>query len=433
MVDPRTREKKESSHRARSPMKHPLSTLLHRMKTSFFPISLEPLEARIAPAAVLALSSDLKISADGLTAMFTDVDGDIAKLVTSKGAWTEPMFQLEPTGNFVGGSALKALTIPVGADFDGANITITAKRDLFGGNGAVNFQTLDATGVNLGKVSVKGALGFVLAGTGDAAVPALKSLQVQSLGELGAVNVAMPATNFLSTITGNLGKLIVTSDIRHAELDVTGAVKSVTVGGSFTASKLAAGATLGPVSIRGDVVGASLAAPAIISAFGQKTSPAAGVDTAIASLTVGGRIEFARILAGYGTDGTPLDADASIGAVKVGTDWIASTLLAGTGAGVDGYEGTADDVKLSGAGVRDAADLFATIASVTIKGQCYGTVATTDTFGIVAEQIGKAKIGTAKLPFVFGARTTGDTFYAAATGLGATGELSDFAIFEVQL
>ena len=72
-------------------------------------------------------------------------------------------------------------------------------------------------------------------------------------------------------------------------------------------------------------------------------------------------------------------------------------------------------------------------ATILVLGQGYGTVVTTDSFGIVAEQIGKAKIGTAKLPFVFGARTTGDTFYAAATGPGATGELSDFAIFEVQL
>ena len=397
------------------------------MKTPFFPNSIELLESRIAPAAVMALASDLRISTDGKTATFTDVDGDIATFVTTAGKWTAPMFDLTPTGNFVHGSALKSLTIPAGADFDGANITITAKRDLFGGNGSVNFQTLDASGVNLGKVSVRGALGFVLAGTGSATVPAIKSLSAQSLGELGAVSVSPPATEFLSVITGDLGKLVVTSDVRNAGMDVSGAVKSVTVGGSFVASKLAAGTSIGPVSIRGDVVGS------IVSAFGQKNAPASGVDTAITSLTIGGRVEFARILAGYGTDGTPLNADASIGAVKIGTDWIASTLLAGTGVGMDGYEGTADDVKLAGTGVRDDADLFSTIASVKVKGQCYGTVVETDSFGIVAEQIKKAKIGTAKLPFVFGARTVGDTFYAAATGLGATGELSDFAIFEVQL
>ena len=415
----------------------PLSPISMPMKAPFFSTSLEVLEARIAPAALhpgaQALSSDLKISADGKTATFTDVDGDIAKFVTTAGSWTVPMFVLEPTGNFVVGSALKTLDLSGASDFAGANLTVTAKRDLFGGNGAVNFETLDATGLNLGKVTIKGALGSIVAGTGDATVPAVKSLQVQSLGELGAVSVAMPGTTFVSAINGNLGKLVVTSDVRAATVNVTGSVKSVTVGGSFVAGKLAVGANLGPVSIRGDLVGADASQPAVLSAFGKKTAPTTGVDTAITSLTVGGRVEFARILAGYGTDGTPLNADASVGAVTVGTDWIASTLLAGTGAGVDGYEGTADDVKLSGMNVRDNLDLYATIASVTIKGQCYGTVVTTDSFGIVAEQINKAKIGTTKLPFTLGPRSVNDIFYAAATGPGATNELSDFTIFEVQM
>jgi hypothetical protein len=403
------------------------------MKTTTLPISPEALESRIAPAGLRAVGvSGLQVSADGKTATFTDVDGDLAAFVTTKGAWTQAMFDLTPTGNFVDGSALNSVTIPANAGFDGANITITAKRDLFGGNGAVNFQTLDATGVNLGKVTLHGALGFVLAGTGDATVPAVKLLQVQSLGELGAVNVAMPATSFVSTITGNLGKLVVSSDVRNAEVDVTGTVNAVTVGGSFLGGKLAAGAGIGTITVRGDVVG-SAAAPVVISAFGQAVAPAKGVDTAIAALAVGGRLEFARILAGYGADGTPLNADASVGTVTVGTDWIASTLLAGTGPGVDSYEGTADDVKLAGAGVRDNANLFSTIAALTIKGQAYGTVDTTDSFGIVAEQIKKAKLDGVKLPFVLGARTVGDTFYAAPTGPGATGELSDFAIFEVQM
>ena len=153
------------------------------MKAPFFFNSVEVLDSRIAPAGLLnVLTSDLKISADGKTAKFTDVDGDLAKFVTTRGTWTEAMFDLTPTGDLIGGSALKSVTIPAAADFTGANITITAKRDLFGGNGAVNFESLDATGVNLGKVTLHGALGFVLAGTGNATVPALKCLQVQSLG-----------------------------------------------------------------------------------------------------------------------------------------------------------------------------------------------------------------------------------------------------------
>jgi hypothetical protein len=374
----------------------------------------------------------LQISTNGKTATFHDVDGDLVKFVTTKGAWTEAMFDLTPTGNFVDGSALKSVTIPANANFGGADITISAKRDLFGGNGAVNFQTLDASGVDLGKVTVRGALGYIVAGSGDALAPAVKILKVQSLGELGAINVAAPATSFVSAINGNLGKLIVSSDVRDVEVNVTGKINAVMVGGSFLESKLAASANIGVISIRGDVVG-SAATPAVISAFGKTIAPTKGLDTAIASLAVGGRMEYARILAGYGTDGTPLNADASVGTVKVGTDWIASALLAGTGAGLDTYEGTADDEKLSGMGVRDSDMIFSTIAALTIKGQAFGTVATTDAFGVVAEQIKVVKVNGVKLPFVLGARTTGDSFYAAPTGPGATGELSDFAIFEVQL
>jgi hypothetical protein len=45
---------------------------------------------------------------------------------------------------------------------------------------------------------------------------------------------------------------------------------------------------------------------------------------AIASLTAGGRVEFANVLAGYDTLRSPVNANAQIWAVKVGGDWVAS-------------------------------------------------------------------------------------------------------------
>src|SRR5689334_16329596 len=106
------------------------------MKALVTAISLEALEARIAPAGLLnANPPSVHISADGKTATFTDVDGDIAKFVTTKGSWADTTFDLTATGDLIGGNALKSITIPAAANFTGANITITAKRDLFGGNG----------------------------------------------------------------------------------------------------------------------------------------------------------------------------------------------------------------------------------------------------------------------------------------------------------
>ena len=58
---------------------------------------------------------------------------------------------------------------------------------------------------------------------------------------------------------------------------------------------------------------------------------------------------------------------------------------------------------------------ISTIASLIIKGQALGTPASGDHFGIVAQQIGKAKIGT--IFYAFKANTK-ESFAAAPTGPG---------------
>ena len=78
--------------------------------------------------------------------------------------------------------------------------------------------------------------------------------------------------------------------------------------------------------------------------------------------------------------------------------------------------------------------IFSQIASVTIKGQAFGTSSTNgDTFGIVAELIGKAKIGTTSLILDKGERDVADAFALATTGLGATGLSSDFFLREITI
>ena len=109
----------------------------------------------------------------------------------------------------------------------------------------------------------------------------------------------------------------------------------------------------------------------------------------------------------------------------------AAAWCAPTGAGVDGLYGTGDDVRLAGTGVRDQANLIATIGSVVIKGQAIGTPGDeADNFGIVSEFIRKAKIGPVKLPLVGTPRTPDDRFFLAATGPGGDGSLSDVALLE---
>jgi hypothetical protein len=110
--------------------------------------------------------------------------------------------------------------------------------------------------------------------------------------------------------------------------------------------------------------------------------PTTGFDTAIGSIVVGDDVRFARILAGFDLDQAPVNADASIGKVKVGQRWVASSLVAG-----------AQDAGTAGFGVDDILQftndttLVARIARIAIGEAITGSKAAGDNFGFVAQQI----------------------------------------------
>ncbi len=357
----------------------------------------------------------------GKSVTFTDADGDLVTVKTTAGTFTGNEFRLIPAGGAIGGSVLGE--VDLGAGFKGAKVTISAKRGAVGGNGFANVGYLNAIGVDLGAVVINGDLGRIDAG-------AVKALTVQSLGALG-VTTQLGAGTLVSHFTGALGKLTVKSSIQGATLLGSSSIGAVNVLGSFLGGQLSAGADIGSVSVRGDIVGTA-AAPVVISAFGKAIAPTKGIDLAIKSLKVAGDVNFLRVLAGYDTALAGMNADAAIGTISVGADWRASTVLAGVKAGIDGFDGTADDAKLSGGGVRDVATIFSQIASITIKGQAFGTIAAGDSFGIVAEQIGKAKLGAATLKLDKGERDAADKFALAPTGPGPAPDnaTSDFFLRE---
>lgn len=365
-------------------------------------------------------ANDLTVASDGKSATFTDVDGDVVT-VKIKGK-TAKLAASDFTFGFSGTDHPQLLQLTLDSDDAGANLTMTSKRTADGGDGFANVGYLNATGVALGSVSVNGDLGRI-----DAA--AVKSLTVQSLGALGLTSQGAGGS-LVSNLTGNLGKLTVKASIHDATVLGTGSIGTVKINGSFLGGRLSAGADLGAVSVRGDIVGA-VDAPVIISGFGKADAPTKGLDVAIKSLKVSGGVDSLRVLAGYDLTLADLNADASIKSITVGSDWRASSVLAGAGAGADGFIGTADDAKPTGGGVRDADEIFSTIANLTIKGQAYGSSTGGDTFGIVAEQITKAKVGKAVLKLDKGARDANDAFALAATGPGATGLPSDFFLREV--
>ncbi|MHA3770507.1 beta strand repeat-containing protein [Verrucomicrobiota bacterium sgz303538] len=366
---------------------------------------------------------DLAIASDGKSATFTDVDGDLVT-VKIKGK-TAKLDASDFTFGFAAGDRPQLLRLALDADDAGANLTITAKHTEFGGDGFANVGYLSAAGVALGSVSVDGDLGRI-----DAA--AVKSLTVQSLGALGLTSQVTDGS-LVSNLTGNLGKLTVKASIHGASLLSTGSIGTVMINGSFLGGQLSAGADLGAVTVRGDIVGTA-SAPVIISGFGKAVAPTKGLDVAIRSLKVSGGVDFLRVLAGYDLTLTGLNADASINSIFVGADWRASTVLAGVTTGADGFAGTEDDAKFGpGGGVRDTAEIFSTIARITIKGQAFGSTSNGDSFGIVAEQISAAKVGKATLKLDKGALDTVDAFALGSTGPGATGLASDFFLREVTL
>jgi hypothetical protein len=165
-----------------------------------------------------------------------------------------------------------------------------------------------------------------------------------------------------------------------------------TAGGLFKNASIRVNHDIGPIVVEGSLVGRTNAngdSLVIIQARGQQTlQPGATTDLAIASLSVGGEVRNARILAGFDSVLNPANADASIGAVEIGGKWTASSLVAGVrDTDGDGFGDNDDAVQT----VSDDPALVARIASIVIKGFVAGSAASGDHFGFVAQQVGSFK------------------------------------------
>lgn len=121
----------------------------------------EPLDARIAPAALLT---------------YTDVDGDLVKIIVSKGTLTGHATFTESGV----GQHLDLLNL-TDDSFAGTKLIFKVKAGP-NGDGFANVGFIDATGNDLKKVVVKGDLDRIVAGDGNAAKPAIKKLVTQSIG-----------------------------------------------------------------------------------------------------------------------------------------------------------------------------------------------------------------------------------------------------------
>ncbi len=225
---------------------------------------IEPLEARIAPAAILSPS----------TVVFTDADGDLVSVVFSKAVFTgteaaqlalaNQVFKFDTGAVAHGDTATPQqlrlidftkfpIVAATGSTVNGVALTLIAT--LAGqGNGLADLGAIRATGVSLGAVNIDGDLGQIDAG-GSGLTIGVAGLSVFSLGQRGIATqipvatptVADPAPALVSTITGELTYLKVVTNVRDARVRV--------IDGKNSAGTITTAAKLGPLTIGGSLIG----------------------------------------------------------------------------------------------------------------------------------------------------------------------------------
>jgi hypothetical protein len=317
-----------------------------------------------------------------------------------------------------------------GAIVAGGNIGAVA----IGGDASGSSENAIAAGGAIASVSIKGSLQDAN-GTGN--------IEAESIGPL-TIGGNIKASRVHAS--DGIGPVKIKGTIEHSSIASDDFIRSVSISGSIVDSFTEAGAVaaggkidfvkvkgsilvqgdgasifagvLGPVTVGGDIVGTSVAR-ALISAVGEQATDGTK-DLAIASIKVGGRVENADIRAGYSAN-TPVNADAQIGKVTVGGDWVKSNLVAGVSS-ADAVFGNSDDVIINE--ISQVNSIVASIAGITIKGSVLGTFGGLDGFAFTAEEIKAVTIGGVKFKLEAG---------ASNDDLVTSGATQDVRIREVSL
>jgi uncharacterized repeat protein (TIGR01451 family) len=203
---------------------------------------------------------------NGKTFRFIDTDGDRAKLSVSKGelALSDFTFVFNATST---GLQLQSLNLfDDGDEFAGANVTLTASKRA-GGDGLVHLGLLNGGGNDLGKVTIRGDLGRILAGDLSSSAAGVAAIGAHSVGLFGLVTQG-GVGDLSSLISGSIGRLKVTGDFTEAAYKIGGAIagdiKSISIGGDFIggavsfAGSIVTSGNIGAVTIGGGVFGGTM-------------------------------------------------------------------------------------------------------------------------------------------------------------------------------
>ena len=339
-------------------------------------------------------------------------------------------------GSFFGGTEQTAGVISV---MSASPTVVKIGHDLVGGRGEGSGVITNAERVTIG--------GSIIGGTGEtsggisSSIVELKSVRIgHDLlgGSIPGQSRGLNSSGFIDSY-GNIGDIFIGGSI------ISGTDGSAGPEGLNTNATIRAGGAIGSLTVGGDLVGnvsPNGDSLVIISAFGQETAAGATSDVAIGKITIGGRVEWAQIFAGYNRNLVPKNADAQIGRVWVGADWIASSIVAGvTNLGKDAAPGgiglNADNVNFGDLADRrideagELSEVSSRIDRITIGGQVFGSPKSfrvADQFGFVAEEIGALKVGARSFTLTAGAHNDGaplsvngdSSFHEIGSTIGST-------------
>jgi hypothetical protein len=318
--------------------------------------TIEPLESRIAPAAVIT---------------FTDLDGDLVTVSSSKGTHDQ-LVTATGGGTGLNDHVLQELDLDFTTDFDGATISIKATPQKIGGvpqgDGFVNVGRINATGRVLGSVTVDGDLGVIDVGNTAKNAFALQTLTVHSMGLFGTSTGA--PSDLTSDISGSVKAINVKTDLSDAFIHITGLFNSVssslgalTVGGSLRAptstgsGSVEVAGSIGPVNVGGSLIGNG------VSGSGSIQSD----NSTIGNVSIDG-----DVIGGAGTFSGFLRAPAGIGNVTIGGD-----LRGGDTTSNGGYSGTIlaakmGNLKIDGSVMGSVDDRCGAVIADSIKNVSVG-------------------------------------------------------------
>lgn len=300
-------------------------------------------------------------------------------------------------------------SVSVKGSIQGGSISATTTIDKVVVTGDVSASSANESAISaggaIGTITIKGSL-HAGSGTGNILGLSIDSVTVgdqvvgsiiqSNEGELGSVKIQGSLEDSTLRSATSIGKISIGKDVIGSAIFSEDAIDSIVINGSVHATndddvRILAG-VLNSVKVNGDIVGTSLRRVVIAASGTDATSGT--TDVAIAKITIGGRVENADILAGYDNSISPVNADAQIGKISVGSDWITSNLVAGIFS-EDAVFGNGDDVIIGEVG--QVPGIVASIAGITIKGTVVGTFGGNDGFAFTAEEIKAVSIAGKKV------------------------------------